>query len=466
MNFRWLQNHVPSVHSSIANPTPASGYASIRPTLRQATVSEHQNARTSTSDANLNTTVTSLNGTRKRPSVSAKIVFKDSEDMNKFLYWLRKRKNMANVTLETAPFPTATEYNEFIGWMSPKSDSVRHPCNHLRHPWDKINPIHCPVCTVEMHINLVELIFSRMQEAQGSKKLQDQLLAGWRFTKSSLANHLINVEKLAEKEKEWERTNADINTKDAYSHAHALAVAGKASDRHLAELHVTSTELVPKKVDTSQSDISVSFASNLAMPSAETSRPSQLYCRNSQTYVPGRYACPSKDGWHDSSLMDSLYTSITQCQLFLIDTPSDVPISGTHQMKSLGLVTDYKYQDKLLAHLRDLSRHCNKSKKELLWTMMHSSDSIAVSKPRSFSIGREVVVKFSDVRLFVRQDTSDDIGITRKESEMAADGLQHQITHVLRNPSIELKAKREEYIRRGFMKRWRDVENKSLPIWR
>jgi hypothetical protein len=72
----------------------------------------------------------------------------------------------------------------------------------------------------------------------------------------------------------------------------------------------------------------VTFSPDVVNYTTEIRRPRSAYnrSRSRSTYVPGRYACPSKEGWVDTSFSNSRTRTIRQCKIFITQDPSDMEL--------------------------------------------------------------------------------------------------------------------------------------------
>lgn len=72
----------------------------------------------------------------------------------------------------------------------------------------------------------------------------------------------------------------------------------------------------------------VTFSPDVVNYTTEIRRPRSAFNRSGSrsTYVPGRYACPSKERWTDTSFFNSRTRTIRQCKIFITQDPSDMEL--------------------------------------------------------------------------------------------------------------------------------------------
>ncbi|CAI6340147.1 unnamed protein product [Periconia digitata] len=184
-----------------------------------------------------------------RPTSSPKCVFSD-EHMTMYVTWLQQTCKL-NVDASNAPFPNAREFNAFIRAQGPRYPQARSHCQHTRHPNDQFSKEYCPVCLFQIHTNYIKFINVAWERIGGPWKQTEadeeyaQVGRAHHFARMELANHMVQVDALAEQERAWNAQNPKVETSGAYSHS-------RVQEMYREWLHLTSAPETkrspPKKV--------------------------------------------------------------------------------------------------------------------------------------------------------------------------------------------------------------------------
>jgi hypothetical protein len=294
-------------------------------------------------------------------------------------------------------------------------------CEHLQHPGDDQGPHrkHCAVCTYEIYLNFFALVSKMWNDIGGpwktapkrhdaSRKLYyEDLKKAWHYARMLLANLVRLLESKAALERLWERRNSKKAAKGGMSASTALDMAHNMSCDIFQNPNETTTmssvvfhkyrKRLPK---------TVSFAADTAENPAPRSHAN--FHRSSNFYAAGKYACPSRTGWLDTSALNSWKASIAQCKLFITEDRRDMigePPSNTKQRSILGT---YEYSDEVIKYLNDHARTCSLGEQIQLLQLYTACDAILLfkprveRKPRNGKKGKNIAV-IEDVRPFFQK---------------------------------------------------------------
>ncbi|KAF2244161.1 hypothetical protein BU26DRAFT_580099 [Trematosphaeria pertusa] len=270
---------------------------------------------------------------RQTESISAAAIFPPDE-LKMYLQWQEEQGFEAT---EGGNISFAIQYHDFITWYNTQlAGPTEHPpvtetvpenfdyetaslCKHALHPanddWDNE---WCPVCGVSICLEFLKAIaqawdrlderyYSLMTTNEEMKQDWDwkmDVRSGWHMARVELIEVVEHYEEMAVREAEWNATHEDASLDKIYSASKAIELAKEDSQyrarmmsrEEFDKLYICkeSRELNDKKPKKK-----VSFA-----PDTELDRVSRnlVYCwRTSGEYKPGRYACPSPEGWENTS---------------------------------------------------------------------------------------------------------------------------------------------------------------------
>ncbi|KAJ4376492.1 hypothetical protein N0V83_001776 [Neocucurbitaria cava] len=213
---------------------------------------------------------------------------------------------------EQGYIPTATEYEDFQHWLKRRDsgyssdifeDIADHikPIDHDRSTPDTTAPIaafcqhimhpvvagqlrsRCPVCTIDAHLNYVNVLSQRLEAAGGrapsctltASEHQEAVYSAWRCAKICALNELLDLESMAEKEDQWSAENPVMDIEDTRTATKAL------------ELYWFETVGLEKPKYTAKKNSAVLFKEDTSF---EPGRPQAYYWKRSPRYEPGKYA--------------------------------------------------------------------------------------------------------------------------------------------------------------------------------
>jgi hypothetical protein len=258
---------------------------------------------------------------------------------------------------EAAPYtqlPDAFEYAEYRAWRAgdppagaeemPDS-SVATQCGHALHssgvrPWTSTDaqPAWCPLCTVQIHLELLAGVLSRWRSVGGpwravdlaSEELHDEYFEmnrAYHRVKLDLVMLLPVLEAGAALEAAWDAGVWPHGARAATDKYHSsLAFPAQLAD--------TAAEPRPKKA------AKKTLTYTPATPTDTRHRPPALWTRGMPSYdMSSAHACPDPGGWQDTSYMLDWAYTISQCRILLCYYPSD-PSDHTLRYRDLNTGAD------------------------------------------------------------------------------------------------------------------------------
>jgi len=330
---------------------------------------------------------------RRRPAISPDCILND-ESRKSYATQLRSRKQAP------ATFPTPIEYNDFLVALSPTLPEARPLCEHPRHPADEpdYHQKHCAVCTYEIYLNFFTLVSKKWNDIGGpwhiapkrhepSRKLYyNNLKKAWHYARMLLANLLRLLESKAALERLWERRNSRKAAKGTMSACTAIDLARNMSCDifQSPDKTATMTSVVVRK-SIKRVPKTVTFTADTSYDAAPRSQAN--FHRGSSFYAAGKYACPSRIGWLDTSAQNCWKVSIAQCKLFITEDRQDMAGEPPGKAMQRGILGTYAYSDEVIKYLNDHARTSSLGEQVQLLRLYTACDAILLFKPR---IEREV----------------------------------------------------------------------------
>ncbi|KAF2644799.1 hypothetical protein P280DRAFT_514266 [Massarina eburnea CBS 473.64] len=331
-----------------------------------------------------------------RPMYSPQCVFSEKH-MDMYVHWLQDSAGMT-VQSSDAPFPTSREFNGFIRAQGSKYAQAIHPCEHPRHPSDIFSNKYCPVCLYKMHENYIQFI-GYAWERKGAPwagnradKEYSQIKHAHLIARMVLANDMDIVEDMAHQERKWNAEHPAHDTSNTNSFCKVLDLYQAWVMQDLEDLDTVSRHSIHDPLR------KVSFTNDTPDCTAEKGRPGRLWNRRSAEYTAGRHACPSKDGWEDTSGASSYVGLLMQCKLYIVESPSDMddtnnpPENATYA----GLLGGYPHQIEVVSRIEKLQQETSNQREFMRY--LKASDAIFLLKARVIVGDKSNKFKFIDVR--------------------------------------------------------------------
>jgi hypothetical protein len=263
-------------------------------------------------------------GTFPFPRFTADIIFSETETKlyQSYLVQLGIRSPEA----PTPYAPTPYGYNDFLLWQSPILLAAHRPCQHPRHPSNKLKLFHnhCPECVWKIYASYLDLIADRWKEQggptrptptqrDGSKLDQYQTLKkAWCYARLAMANLESLFELMLVQEQLWCERHSRRSGAGTKSVIQALETAQKStyspletSPSRSSYEHPLSAVSPGKKAKTRKT---VAFAPDTKRIAGVRQR--EKYQRHHELYRPERHACPSALGWLNTSAKNEWRSSI------------------------------------------------------------------------------------------------------------------------------------------------------------
>ncbi|CAA9966723.1 hypothetical protein PTMSG1_10082 [Pyrenophora teres f. maculata] len=370
--------------------------------------------------------------------VKASVLLKgdDLRHFKDFRYW-RSCCNPAVLDIrdEYMTLPTAYEYYEFRNHCAnthlAKETGVAGQCRHPLHPGhpaaksqkpevDRANQSPkevaqwCPLCTVKIHLGLLDALYKQWEAVGGPWHNPDspprtparhEAMRAYTVRKKDFANELLKLEDISQAEKEWENANSSISTSveapQKYSATKALdAYAKIVKFPGMAPAPEPISSITPFPSPGQPKKKKLSFSPDV--PQETRHRPCAHYFRNCPSvYDPhSPHACPSKEGWAETSFQNDLHYNLCQCRLLLCDrNPS------SHGEVTYRELHDDASKDLLVALVEEWLENLDNQAEKQYWTrnLTATTDLFAVWKEDDVT-GEEL---FSDwIRLEVLEGSN------------------------------------------------------------
>jgi hypothetical protein len=270
----------------------------------------------------------------------------------------------------TPPVPNAYDYADFQTWRAkerirvlpskyitssseaaegeedPQDDddiptdcTVASKCGHALHPAvtkedgeneNENENEYCAVCVFKMHTNLVAALWDKWQDLgapwrathESECKAYNATARAHQSAKVALVNAMLRCEETAVLERKWNVANGKVHAASVYG-------PGKALDMYEKSIHFpttlgVATESTPAKCRGKQRK-SIVYAPDT--PEDTKHRPQAFWARNLSSHDPGSpHACPSADGYWDTSYYNDWRFAVSQCRILLCYYPDDVSL--------------------------------------------------------------------------------------------------------------------------------------------
>ena len=319
--------------------------------------------------------------------------------------------------------PTPYGYNDFLLWQTPIPSAARRPCQHVRHPSNKLKMFHkhCPECVWKMSVSYLDLINSRLREQGGPTRSTPtkrdgsrlnkypSLKKAWCYARLAMANLETLFELMAAQEQAWDERHPRCTGAGTKSAAKALEAAQNAtysfpdtSPSHSPHKHPVVATPPGKSKNPRKT---VAFAHSTKQTAGGRHR--EKYQRHHKLYRPGKHACPSALGWLNTSAKNEWRPSIAQCKLFIVENGEDMEADKPGSRIRQGLVADYPYRKEVMDFLQNRLENDEVIPREKYLKMLNRCDGVVVLKPQAVKEPDTESVVIQDIRLlFVMTDNS------------------------------------------------------------
>ncbi|KAF2687118.1 hypothetical protein K458DRAFT_385939 [Lentithecium fluviatile CBS 122367] len=337
----------------------------------------------------------------------------EQKELKYFLRWQRKflppdRRHI---------LPTALEYEDYVYWyyeelsrkldpdfVNPREAELQHfkhtifeiaeKCGHSLHPAHHASQAsigayergeqaqydgntadllqRCPMCTIEAHQRLMEKFAERWKKIGGpwrafTKLEKNAYLDGreiYSYIKVPLVNDIDRLTALAKLEAEWEAAHPDedievtrefsaTNTVNLYfENLKIPAIIGSYKDNEWGQIQEVQKKLKEARGTTATSRLQrqVSFTAETLDGSH---RKRAQFWRKMRQYIPGPHACPSPEGWANTSFMSSYPYAISQSRILLIERFPTAPEFVYRNLNCEPSFGDNKHVDRLIELVDD-----------------------------------------------------------------------------------------------------------------
>ncbi|KAH3954395.1 hypothetical protein HBH98_071550 [Parastagonospora nodorum] len=357
--------------------------------------------------------IAQVKGTFPFPRFTADIIFSETDTKlyQSYLVQLDIRSSEA----PTPYAPTPYGYNDFLLWQSPTPPGAHRPCQHPRHPSNKLKLFHkhCPECVWKIYASYLDLIADRWKEQggparptptkrNGSKLDQYQTLKkAWCYARLAMANLESMFELMLVQERLWCERHSRRSSAGTESVIKALETAQNSaygppetSPSHSPHEHPLNVASPGKKAKTRKT---VAFAADTKKTAGGRQR--EKYQRHHKLYRPGRHACPSALGWLNTSSKNEWRSSIAQCKLFIVEKSKDMEADKPESRIRQGLVSHYPHRMEVMEFLQNRLENDEFVSREQYLRMLNRCDGVVVLKPQAVKeLGAEGVV-IEDARL-------------------------------------------------------------------
>jgi hypothetical protein len=195
-------------------------------------------------------------------------------------------------------------------------------------------PSHCPVCTLALHRNLIEALSEKWKELgapwrraaitdNDERAKYSETLRAYHKAKVALVNAMRGFEEAVEEEKEWEVAHPERDVEIVKEHGAKKALeqyeTGIAYPARLAEPdQVLPATPSSKRARTKHQTYSYDTPNNTKH------RPQGVWLRGGSSYdADSPHACPSDEGYWDTSYYRDWRFAISQCRILLVRYDSD-----------------------------------------------------------------------------------------------------------------------------------------------
>jgi hypothetical protein len=250
------------------------------------------------------------------------------------------------------PLPTAAAFSAFQTWRrtrslspTPPANSPTYPgfvtaaaCGHPLHPGhiaalaaqdDLTTPIqYCSVCALRLHRDLVAALWKRVRAVGGPwrglpvdvpQATYLAVKAAFGRARTALVNDIDVLEDTAQLEREWEAENPGRSVSVARAWG-AVEAMRRYRDNATFATHGKGEGVrtpAPEKNEKKKKKREVGFAEDT--PEETSHRPQATWCRLTAEYTDeGPYACPSDEGWLDTSFLRDWTYAVRQSRILLV----------------------------------------------------------------------------------------------------------------------------------------------------
>ncbi|KAF1999655.1 hypothetical protein P154DRAFT_576833 [Amniculicola lignicola CBS 123094] len=277
--------------------------------------------------------------------------------------WWRRQKDAAGKEYKYVEFPTALEYADFKRMSKlPELVTDQFRCTaHPRHPIDDPFRRYCAICGVRIVIDYVSNVNKLRNQnrdilTKANKYQRLQMRDALRYATSQMANIKMFVESMAQKEKEWDVQNPWFNTPCCSSFTQALIlILDYEYAQQPAPLPKIKTE---NSTETVKPIKRVTFPPSLEYVSGNNPRAHSAFHRLHPQYSPGRHACPSAEGWEDTSRWKSCFANLRQCKVFIspstehLEDPSKDPTAHAYR----GILSMWEYCELVIRGINNVCK--------------------------------------------------------------------------------------------------------------
>ncbi|KAF1921268.1 hypothetical protein BDU57DRAFT_488872 [Ampelomyces quisqualis] len=255
----------------------------------------------------------------------ASVLFTPAELLS-YTDWRSLHRLDTNNAKATLPVPTATEYAEFQTWHAEQSSSSLSSssplprgkkCLHRPQPGE-----FCPPCTLSMHNALIAALYDKWGALGGPWRTGNlaTLAAQTKYNDTSRAWHAAKLA-LVRDVGVWEEICAKAVEEDD-EQVWGAKKAVEEYERGITFPGPTTTVCATgTRSLRARSRRSLSFTPDT--PPATRHRPQGLWSRGVATHdAKSPNACPSADGWEDTSHFNSWEYTISQCRILLVYYPN------------------------------------------------------------------------------------------------------------------------------------------------
>jgi hypothetical protein len=292
-----------------------------------------------------------------RPKAS--VLFAPHE-LRLYLRW-RSEQPVASPSDKFPPFPDAYEYAAFLTWRAkertrilrkahitdvpdnatveqedpiPDGCAVAQICGHALHPATTTSGSedisHCPVCVYKLHAALIAAIWEKWLDLEGpwhgsdhadnaERTAYNNTNRAYHTAKVALVNAMQDIEDKAALEENWAEAHHVAN---AYGTVKAL------------ELYQTSIDFPTTSGVAPQTPLSTPAKRRLKekkkieyspdTPENTRHRPQSLWSRTMSSHDPNSpHACPSDEGYWDTSYCNDWHFNVSQCRILLCSYPDE-----------------------------------------------------------------------------------------------------------------------------------------------
>jgi hypothetical protein len=275
-----------------------------------------------------------------------------------YLRWCSQHLD-ADLDDPTPPVPNAYEYAAFQEWRTkerisvlpqsyitdaldestqpqdeptPKGCKVAQICGHALHPAttppDCFDISHCPVCTYKLHTTLIAALLKKWKALGGPWRVKDtadnaernaynHTNRAYHAAKCALVNAMQDIEDRAALEDAWHQPYHIAN-------AHG---AVKALEMYKDSINFPSSNgFAPQTPFSTPAKQRLKEKKNIVYspdtPETTKHRPQTLWSRAMSSHDPNSpHACPSDEGYWDTSHFNDWHFSISQCRILLCSYP-------------------------------------------------------------------------------------------------------------------------------------------------